>query len=335
MNIIIPMAGMGKRMRPHTLTTPKPLLPIAGKPIVHRLVEEIVQTVDQKIDRIGYVIGRNFGSEVEAQLLEIAKEMGSEGTIYYQDEAEGTAHAVYCAAELLKGNVIVAFADTLFKGTFKLRPDVDGTIWVQKVEDPSAFGVVKLDENSLITEFIEKPETFITDLAIIGIYHFKEGEKLEEEIRRLLDNNIREKGEYQLTNALEALKNKGGKFTAGQVDEWLDCGNKNATVYTNQRILEHLKTNTLNRAGVTIENSTIVEPCFIAEGSTILNSTIGPHVSIGKNCQISDCVIENSIIQSDCDIKNGNFHNSMIGKHVKYDGKSRQLSLSDYSTQID
>lgn len=335
MNIIIPMAGMGKRMRPHTLTTPKPLLPIAGKPIVHRLVEEIVQTVDQKIERIGYVIGRNFGSEVEAQLLEIAREMGSAGTIYYQDEAEGTAHAVYCAAELLHGDVIVAFADTLFKGAFKLRPDVDGTIWVQKVEDPSAFGVVKLDENRIITEFIEKPETFITDLAIIGIYHFKEGEKLEKEIRRLLDNNIREKGEYQLTNALESLKNKGAKFTAGQVDEWLDCGNKNATVYTNQRILEHLKFENLNRTGVKIENSTIVEPCFIAEGSTILNSNIGPHVSIGKNCQINDSSIVNSIIQSDCEIKNGNFHNSMIGKHVKYDGKSRQLSLSDYSTQID
>lgn len=335
MNIIIPMAGMGKRMRPHTLTTPKPLLPIAGKPIVHRLVEEIVATCDDTIENIGFVIGRNFGQEVENRLLSIATEMGSKGHIFYQDAAEGTAHAVYCAEPIMNGNVIVAFADTLFKGSFKLNSSVDGTIWVQKVEDPRAFGVVKLDEKEIITEFVEKPENFVSDLAIIGIYHFKDGENLANEIKYLLDNNIREKGEYQLTNALENMKSKGKQFTAGKVEEWLDCGNKNATVYTNQRILEHLKKAVLNRPNVTLENCEITEPCFIGEGVVMKNAKIGPHVSIGNNCHIEDASIQNSIIQEDCHITNANFHNSMIGRCVKYNGQSQQLSLSDYSTQID
>jgi glucose-1-phosphate thymidylyltransferase len=335
MNIIIPMAGMGKRMRPHTLTTPKPLLPVAGKPIVQRLVEEIVQTCEDQVNEIAFVIGRNFGEDVEKELIAIAERLGSKGRISYQDEALGTAHAVYCAAELLHGPVIVAFADTLFKGNFKLDRSKDGTIWVHKVEDPRAFGVVKMNEDKVITEFIEKPEVFISDLAIIGIYYFSSGETLEKEIRYLLDHQIKEKGEYQLTSALENMKAKGAKFTAGQVSEWLDCGNKNATVYTNQRILEHHREEVLHRHGVEIENSVIIEPCFIGNGCRIVNSRIGPHVSLGANCTVSESEIHNSIVQDHCTISNARFHNSMLGNHVIYDGTSHQLSISDYSTVCD
>ena len=170
MKIIVPMAGMGKRMRPHTLTVPKPLVPIAGKPIVHRLVEDIASVSDEKVTEVAFIIGVNFGAEVEKSLLEIASNIGAEGKIFYQEEALGTAHAILCAQDCLNEKVIVAFADTLFKADFKLDSTQDGVIWVQQIEDPSAFGVVKLNDNNEITDFVEKPKTFVSDLAIVGIY---------------------------------------------------------------------------------------------------------------------------------------------------------------------
>jgi len=200
MNIIVPMAGAGKRMRPHTLTTAKPLIPVAGKPIVERLVEDLAAMCTEKLETIAFIIG-DFGDAVEKQLLEVAARLGAQGKIYYQDEPLGTAHAILCAKEDLVGNVIVAFADTLFYADFKINPADEGMIYVQQVADPSAFGVVKLDGEGIITDFIEKPKEFISDLAIIGIYYFKDGPRLRKELEYLIDNDIKEKGEYQLTNA--------------------------------------------------------------------------------------------------------------------------------------
>ncbi|MFQ3575583.1 MAG: nucleotidyltransferase family protein, partial [Cytophagales bacterium] len=167
MKIIIPMAGMGKRMRPHTLTVPKPLVPIAGKAIVHRLVEDIVKVCGEPVEEVAFIIG-NFGKEVEDRLIGIASQVGAKGSIYYQHEALGTAHAIYCAEKSLSGKVVVAFADTLFKADFKLDSSEEGIIWVQKVEDPRPFGVVKIGNDGSITDFVEKPENFVSDLAIIG-----------------------------------------------------------------------------------------------------------------------------------------------------------------------
>ena len=233
MKIIIPMAGWGSRLRPHTLTIPKPMVPIAGKPIVQRLVEGLVQAVDEKIEEINFVIREEFGQATEEKLKEVARDLNTKAIISYQDSPEGTAHAIYCAKESLNGPVIVAFADTLFRTDFKIDSEKDGVIWVNKVEDPKAFGVVKVNDDDIITDFVEKPQEFVSDLAIIGIYYFKDGEALKEEIEYLLDNKLREKGEYQLTDALENLKRKGAKFVPGEVIEWLDCGNKAACIYTN------------------------------------------------------------------------------------------------------
>jgi glucose-1-phosphate thymidylyltransferase len=225
MKIIVPMAGRGSRLRPHTLTVPKPLIPVAGKPIVQRLVEGITKVCGEKVDEIAFIIG-DFGTEVENELKNLAQSLGAKGSIYYQEQALGTAHAILCAKESLDGKVVVAFADTLFRANFTLDGDADGIIWVNQIEDPRAFGVVKLDANNVITDFVEKPEHFVSDLAIIGIYYFKDGKNLANELQYLIDNDIKDKGEYQLTNALENMKNKGVKFKPGQVDEWLDCGNK-------------------------------------------------------------------------------------------------------------
>ncbi|MEP7171677.1 MAG: nucleotidyltransferase family protein, partial [Bacteroidota bacterium] len=224
MKIIVPMAGMGKRMRPHTLTIPKPLIPLAGKPIVHHLMEDIVKVCPEKVDEIAFVVGRTFGKEVENQLIKIAESLGAKGTIHYQDEPLGTAHAILSAKPALTGKIIVAFADTLFRTDANIDANSDGTIWVKQIEDPRQFGVVKVDKNNVITDFVEKPQEFISDLAIIGIYYFKDGINLLSELQYLIDNNIKDKGEYQLTNAMEHMKNKGMKLVPGKVIEWLDCG---------------------------------------------------------------------------------------------------------------
>lgn len=333
MNIIIPMAGMGKRMRPHTLTVPKPLIPIAGKPIVHRLVEDIAKVCDEKIDEISFIVG-HFGEQTEQQLLSIAEKVGAKGRIYYQEEAMGTAHAILCAAQALDGKVIVAFADTLFVADFTIDTSSEGIIWVQQVEDPAAYGVVKLDKNGFITAFIEKPKNFVSDLAIIGIYYFKDGQNLRKELQYLLDNDIREKGEFQLTNALENMKAKGLKFSTGAVSEWLDCGNKDATVYTNQRILELNKDiENLVSQKIKKENAVIIEPCYIGADVTLTNAVIGPYVSVGQGSVIENSVVTNSIIQQHSLIKNAVISNSMIGNHAVYNGNVKHLSLGDYSIQ--
>jgi glucose-1-phosphate thymidylyltransferase len=326
------MAGMGKRMRPHTLTTPKPLIPIAGKSIVQRLVEDIAKVCSEKIDEVAFIIG-NFGKETEENLMKIAADLGAKGSIHYQEEALGTAHAILCAKEVLDGKVIVAFADTLFKTDFKLDHTQDGIIWVQKVEDPKQFGVVKLNKQNVITDFVEKPETFVSDLAIIGIYYFKDGKNLRTELEYLIDNNIKDKGEYQLTNALENMKNKGLQFTSGKVTEWLDCGNKDSTVYTNQRILEFNKDTSMISKTHNSFNSVIIHPCYIGENVSLINSIVGPHVSIGDNSVIEDSVVKNSIVQTNSKIAYANIHNSMFGNHVYYKSHRSELSLGDYSTQ--
>ncbi|MDH5475886.1 MAG: sugar phosphate nucleotidyltransferase [Cyclobacteriaceae bacterium] len=333
MNIVIPMAGMGKRMRPHTLTVPKPLIPIAGKPIIQRLVEDIAKVCGEKVNNIGFVIGRNFGSEVENTLKAIAKSVGAEGKMYYQDEALGTAHAVLCAGEIMKGNTVVAFADTLFKADFVLDTSKDGIIWVQKVADPSAFGVVKVNDTNEISDFIEKPKDFVSDLAIIGIYYFREGDFLKNELQYLIDNDIKDKvGEYQLTVALENMKSKGVKFIPGQVTEWLDCGNKDATVFTNQRYLEYIKDTDLVSNSAIIENSVIIPPVFIGENVKIKNSIVGPHVSLGKNSAIENSILKNAIVQTNSKILDSNLKNSMIGNFVIFEDKPNDVSIGDYNT---
>ena len=334
MKIIVPMAGMGKRMRPHTLTVPKPLIPIAGKPIVQRLVQDIAKVCDEPVDEVAFIIGRSFGQEVEKTLRETAESVGAQATIVYQDEALGTAHAILCAKDSLTGPLVVAFADTLFKADFTLDSSAAGTIWVQKVDDPKPFGVVKLNDQGEITDFVEKPEHFVSDLAIIGIYYFQDGAYLREELQYLLDNNIKDKGEFQLTNALENMKNKGTKFVPGRVTEWLDCGNKDATVFTNQRYLEYLKERgeKLVADSAKMTNSVIIEPVYIGENVVITNSVVGPHVSIGDDTEVSGSVLSNSVVQKSSKVQHINVAGSMIGSHASVVGVPHDLSVGDFNT---
>jgi glucose-1-phosphate thymidylyltransferase len=331
MKIIIPMAGRGSRLRPHTLTTPKPLVPIAGKPMVQRLVEDLATSYGGQIEEIAFIIG-DFGEQVKKDLIAIAESLGAKGAVYSQDEPLGTAHAILCAQESMSGPAFVAFADTLFKADFSVADDVDGMIWVQKVEDPSAFGVVKVDEHNIITDFVEKSPVFVSDLAIVGIYYFKDSGVLKNELQYLIDNNIKDKGEFQLTNALENMKGKRMRFKPGTVEEWLDCGNKESVIYTNSRMLELKKDKEqLVADSVVLENAVIIPPCYIGKNTLVKNSIIGPHVSIGDNSNVENSVISNSVIQHNTSVKNANLENSMLGNLVEYQGKKSEISIGDYS----
>ncbi|MFN8350190.1 MAG: sugar phosphate nucleotidyltransferase [Flavobacteriales bacterium] len=333
MKIIVPMAGMGKRMRPHTHTTAKPLLPIAGKPIVQRLVEDLAAVAGEPVEEVAFVISPAFGVKVENELLEIAKRVGAKGSIHYQEVALGTAHAILCAESALSGRVIVAFADTLFRAQLQLDKDCDGVIWVNKVEDPKPFGVVKRDSDGIITEFVEKPQEFVSDLAIIGIYYFADGERLRKEMQYLIDNDIKEKGEYQLTNAMENMKRKGARFKAGSVDVWMDCGNKNAMVDTNTKVLGFIKGDKgLVSASVKKENSVVIEPCFIGDEVTLVNSVVGPYVSIEKGSTVTNSVVRNSILRGGVRVQDAVIDNSMVGERAQVKGHALDLSLSDDST---
>jgi glucose-1-phosphate thymidylyltransferase len=325
------MAGMGKRMRPHTLTLPKPLISIAGKSIVQRLVEDIVKVSNETVEEIAFIVG-DFGKEVEEKLIHIATKLGAEAKIYYQHQPLGTAHALLCAAPSLEGKITVAYADTLFKADFTLNEKEDGVIWVHKVNNPEQFGVVKLDAQNYIIDFIEKPQNFISDLAIVGIYYFKDGAYLRSEIQFLVDNNISKNDEYQLTDALQNMMKKGTRFAIDRVNEWLDCGNKDATVFTNQRILELAQMGNQVAENAKIINSIIIPPCFISRETEIVNSIIGPHVSVEKNTFISHSIVTNSIIESHSHILNANIDNSMIGNFVEYSGEISDVSIGDYTT---
>ena len=324
------MAGKGSRLRPHTLTVPKPLISVAGKPIVQRLVEDLAASYNGKIDEVAFITGE-FGEDVEKNLLKIAETIGAKGTIYKQDVPLGIAHAIGCAGTSLSGNIIVAFADTLFRASFRFNPEHDGVIWTQKVDDPSAYGVVKTDLESVITDFVEKPMSFISNLAIVGIYYFKDGNALRQEIEYLIENDIKLRGEYQLTSVLENMKNNGTRFRTASIDEWIDCGNKEAVVHANRRMLDIKKSEKLVSDSAKLINAVVIPPCYIGENATVKDSVIGPYVSVGNNSVINESIIINSVIGEDTVIKDATMSNSMVGNFVEYKGHKSELSISDYS----
>ncbi len=327
------MAGRGSRLRPHTLTIPKPLIPVAGKPIVHRLVEDIAGVLNQEIEEVAFIIHESFGEKVEQDLIAIAEKLGARGTIYYQNEALGTGHAIMCAKDSLSGPAVIAYADTLIRADFELDPTADSVIWVKQIENPEAFGVVKLNANNEIIELVEKPQEFVSDLAVIGIYYFKDIAVLKQELQNVLDNNIQNGGEYQINDGIKNMMANGKIFKTGEVSAWMDCGNKNVTVETNSRMLAFLAEDkeSLVSPKVKIENSTIIEPCFIGDDVVLINATVGPNVSLGNGCHVIDSSIKNSLLQTHVHIKNANLDNAMIGNHASFDGNFTSISIGDYS----
>jgi len=306
------------------------MMPVAGDPIVAGLCKSLIQLAG-KADCLHFVIREDFGKEVEDKLKEIARDLDAECRIDYQTEPLGTAHAILCASSSLEGEVIIGFADTLFEATFDLDPTADATIWVKQVDDPRAFGVVNLNASNRIESFEEKPQNPKSDLAIIGVYHFKDAADIRREMQHLIDHDIQSKGEYQLTDALEKLRQKGTVFVPGVVNQWMDCGNKNITVKSNAQMLDiHAKNGELIMEGE-VHNSVLIQPVFISKGCVIENSVVGPHVTLGRDSQVKSSVVSNCLIQHKSQIINANIKDSMVGSNCVIEGRASDLSVGDYT----
>jgi len=336
MKIVVPMAGRGSRLRPHSLTVPKPLIPVAGQPIVHRLVKDIAKVLNQPVEEIAFVLGDPafFGDDVVESLTALAEELGAKASIYRQDQPLGTGHAIMSAKPSLSGPAVIAYADTLIRADFELDPSADSVIWTKQVDNPEAYGVVKLNDKNEIVELVEKPENFVSDQAVIGIYYFKDVAVLKDKLQEVLDQNVMNGGEYQINDGIKRMMADGKIFKTGTVDEWMDCGNKNITIETNAKMLGFLKSDNqeqLVHDSVVLENSNIIEPCFIGAGTVLRNTSVGPYVSIGNDCVIENSSVKNSLIQNQTNIKNANLEEAMIGNYVKFDGSFTKISIGDYS----
>ncbi len=329
------MAGRGSRLRPHTLTVPKPLIPVAGKPIVHRLVADIAQVLNEDIEEIAFILGDPafFGEEVVASLKELAKDLGAKASIYRQLDPKGTGHAIMCAEPSLSGPAVIAYADTLIRADFNLDKEADSVIWTKRVDNPEAYGVVNLNDADQITELVEKPTSYVSDQAVIGIYYFKEVAELKKELQYVLDHNIINGGEYQINDGIKRMMADGKIFKTGTVSEWMDCGNKEITIETNRRMLGFLAESEekLLSENITTENSNIIEPCYIGNNVILKNSTIGPFASIGDGTVIENSNVKNSIIQTNSLVKNATLDNAMIGNYAIFDGNFTNVSIGDYS----
>ena len=329
------MAGRGSRLRPHTLTVPKPLVPVAGEPIVHRLVKDITSILNQPIEEIAFILGDPafFGDEVVQQLQDLAASLGAKPTIYRQLDPLGTGHAIMCAEPSLTGPAVIAYADTLIRANFQLDPNADSVIWTKRVSNPEAYGVVNLNESQEIIELVEKPSEFVSDQAVIGIYYFKDVGELRKELQYVLEHDIVHGGEYQINDGIKRMMESGKVFKTGTVDEWMDCGNKDVTIETNTKMLGFKQDDgeELVSKDASIHLSQVIPPCFIAEGVVLDDCVIGPNVSIGPNTRIYNSHVKNSIIQGDTTIKNATLDEAMIGNHVQFDGKFTKISIGDYS----
>ena len=229
----------------------------------------------------------------------------------------------------------LAFADTLFRADFTIDPEADGVLFCQRIEDPSAFGVVVTDDAGTIVDYVEKPQEWVGDLAMIGIYAFKDGARLNRELQHLIDHNVVKGGEYQLPDALRNMTNDGLKFIPGEVSEWMDCGNKTVTVETNARILSILEEEgRLDPvpASATVTDSVILQPCHIGEGVVIERSVVGPHVTLGEGTVVTDSRVSEALVASQSRIEHAVLQGAMVGSHAAWHGAPDDASIGDYCT---
>lgn len=338
MKVIIPLAGFGTRLRPHTYTKPKPLVPVAGKPVLGHILDKL-DGLD--VEEIIFVVGW-LGEQIEEY---VSANYDFPARYVEQKELLGQAHAILLAREWVTGPVLIIFVDTIFEADLTaLRTlDSDGVIHVKEVDDPRRFGVVTLDEDGCVTRFVEKPSEPVSNLAVVGIYYLKDAALLFQCIDELIERNIMTKGEYFLADALQLMVDRGAKLNAWTVDVWEDCGTKDAVLKTNRYLLRKLVTN-----GATTDNSITVPPVYVAESATIANSIIGPYVHIGENTTVeasiigpyvslgddstvTNAIIKDSIVNNSAHIEETMLSNSLIGLDAHVRGTFEQLNVGDSS----
>ena len=327
MNVIIPVAGVGTRLRPHTLTMPKVLMNVAGHPMIYYIVNELIR---KKIaERIIFIIGYK-GDEIKNYLRHAFK---FKFDFVEQKEMLGLGHAVLCAKERFdpfkNEEALIILGDTLFDVDLKdIVKSKFSAIGVKKVEDPKRFGVVETNKKGFISRFVEKPaspDVSPSNDAIVGIYLIKNSNLLFNSIEYIIKNNITTKGEFQITDAMEVMINQNEKFVPYYVEGWLDCGKHETILETNQYLLKK------NSKKYSFKNCMINYPVFIGKNVTLDNCIIGPYTTINDGCILKNSIIKNSIVENNTHIENSVIKNSLIGKHSKIIKKSKILSLGEYS----
>jgi glucose-1-phosphate thymidylyltransferase len=322
MKAIIPVAGIGKRLRPHTLNIPKALLNVAGKPILGHIVDSLLgMGVKELIPIIGYK-----GELIREYLTAVCK---VPVTFVEQKEQKGIAHAVSLAREYADNSeLIIILGDTIIKTDFERIPTVSSyVLGVREVADPQRFGICEV-EKGIVRKIIEKPEHPKGNLALIGLYYFKDSGPLFEACRSVIDKRIMTKGEYQITDALQLMIDRGTEFRPFHIDGWYDCGKVETLLETNRILLEDVKTH------AKCDGCIIIPPCYIDRGSKITSSIIGPYVSVARGCEIRNSIIENSILNEESSIENIILEGSVVGAFAEVTGRKGSVNVSDYS-QID
>lgn len=334
LKIVIPMAGWGTRMRPHTWSKPKPLVSVAGKTSLEHLLDMFKSLPDPENSEFIFIVGPFLG---ELQIPAFIKENFPNLKAHYvvQHEMKGQSHALALAREYLRGPMIMCFSDTLMETDFSFLSNeaADGVAWVMPVEDPRRFGVAEQGSDGWVKRFIEKPQSMDNNLVVVGCYYFKSSDDLLSAIDEQIKRGVMLKNEYFLTDAISIMIEGGAKVRTQRISTWLDTGTIEATLDTNKILLEKLGSKSEAFKG---SNVKIIEPSAIHETAQISNSTIGPHASIGANCKIENCNIAESILEADCEIKDAALSRSLIGKQAtvrgRGDGRVMQLNVGDTSS---
>ncbi len=319
----MPMAGLGTRLRPHTHSKAKPLLPVAGKPILAHLLDRL-QGLD--VEEYVFIVG-HLGEQIE-KYVEANYDLPARFVL--QAEPLGQAHALHLSREYIDSPFLLIFVDTIFEADLARIDEVacDGLVFVKEVDDPRRFGIVLL-EGDRVVRFIEKPEEPLSNLALVGMYYVVNWSLLMGCVETLLEEGIQTKGEYYIADAFQLMVDRGAKLEAVTVDVWQDCGKPEALLATNRYLLEKS-----GRQEVEAENSIIMPPVYIAEGVTIRGSVVGPYVSVAEGSVIIDSIVKDSIIDEGAYIEDATLEGSLIGANAQVKGKFKRLDIAA-SSRVD
>lgn len=329
--IVIPMAGYGSRMRPHTWSRPKPLLLLAGKTLLDHALDQFKTLPGYSEAEYVFIISPNQGDLIQKHMAAVHPEK----TLHFvvQEQMQGQSHALLLAEEFLHGPIVMAFCDTLIETNLDFLPgeDADGVAWVKPMDDPRRFGVAELGKDALVTRLIEKPGDCTNNLVLVGFYYFKEAQELLDAIREQIKRKTSLKGEYFLADAINIMLERGIRLRVRQTDVWLDAGIPAAVLETNKILLDKGNAQSKNFTDGTV---TLIQPVFIAEGCAIKSSVIGPNVTIGRDCVLENAILRNSIIDAGTSIRDMVIEDSLVGKKVILKGKAEQLNVGDDSSLI-
>ena len=329
MKAIIPVAGAGTKLRPHTYTQPKALIPIAGKTILSFIVDQLHEAgINEFIFIVGYL-----GEKIQEYVAQTYPTLITH--FVYQNERQGTGHAVELTRNIVGSDeVFVALGDTICE--FDVQEVMNSPfsmLGVKKVDDPRNFGVAEINEEGIIEHVVEKPSIPKSNTALVGLYKIKETDFLFECLLHLFEKNIQSNGEYNLTDALDCMIKRGAQFKSFKVKHWFDCGKKESLLESNATLLKKFGGNTTNSQHA-YKDTIIIPPVSIGPGCEISNAIIGPHVAIGANTIIKHSIIRESIIGSYTNLFEVVLDNSLIGSDASVKGLSRSLNIGD-NTEID